>query len=66
MVGLKSLAYSYIKSITPKDLQTNRQALIDRLRRPGKDYIESVWGQKEERIVRLFTHLNFNLGIHSS
>ena len=66
VTSLKDLAYSYIKSATNEDLQTNRKALYNRLKRGGKDYIDDVWRRKEDRVVRYFTLLNFNLGCHSS
>ena len=64
--SLKDFAYAYIKSTTAEDLETHRTALYERLKQGGKDYIDQIWRQKEERVVRYYTRLNFNLGCHSS
>lgn len=66
IAGLKDLAYQYIRSTTQEDLEFNRQALVDKLKREGKDYIEGIWRHKEDRVVRYYTSLNFNLGCYSS
>jgi hypothetical protein len=66
VVGLKDLAYAYVKSETKEDLETNRKDLVDALKSLGKDYIEGIWRHKEDRVVRYYTLLNFNLGCHSS
>ena len=66
-VGLKDLAWAYIESETSEALKDNCQALIDRLEPAcGRDYIEGVWRHKEDRAVRYYTRLNFNLGCFSS
>ena len=65
-LGLKDLAYAYIKSTSLDDLETNRQALLNKLDPEMKDYINGIWRQKEDRVVRWYTMLNFNLGCHSS
>lgn len=66
ITGLKDLAWAYVKPETHDDFQDNRKALIDRLTPPGKAYIEGVWREKETRVVRYYTQLNFNLGCDSS
>jgi hypothetical protein len=66
VASLKDLAYSYIKSESAEDLETNRTALCNQLKKGAKEYIENNWRQKEPRVVRCHTRLNFNLGCHSS
>ena len=64
--SLKDFTYAYIKSTTSEDLKDNREALCERLKKGSKDYINDTWRPKEERVVRYYTRLNFNLGYHSS
>lgn len=64
--GLKNFAWAYIKSATMEDLESNRQALYNHLKAPARQYISEVWGPKECRVIRCYTRLFFNLGMHSS
>ena len=42
MESLKDYTYTYIKLITSKDLKDNREALYERLKKGGKDYINDT------------------------
>lgn len=63
---LKDFAYAYVKSTTKEDLETNCRTLIDRPKPGGKDYIEGIWRQKGNKVIRYFTYLKFNIGCHFS
>ena len=64
--ALKDFVWAYIQSETVEELEINREALCDRLKRDTKAYINEIWRPKEDRVVRCFTRLFFNLGCHSS
>ena len=64
--SLKDFAYTYIRSATEEELEDSREALVQRLKQGGKEYINDTWQPKEERVVRFDTRLIFNLECHSS
>jgi hypothetical protein len=59
------LTWNYIKSSTTEALETNRSALCDKLREEKIRYIYKNWVPKETKIIRCYTKLYANLGIHS-
>ncbi len=65
-LGLKTLAWSYIKSMTDAELQINRQKLLDTLRPEDRSYIIDNWKPKEFRTIHRYTKTYANLGSTSS
>ena len=55
MKALKDLIYTWIKSETIEDLNTNREALYNRLKAPYRNYINKEWRLKERRVIRFYT-----------
>jgi MULE transposase domain len=64
--GLKDLCWFYVESITLKDLDLNRQRLLDRLQPAEYAYIEDNWRDKEERVIAVYTRKYRNLGANAS
>jgi hypothetical protein len=62
MDTVKALTWTYVKSETLTDLETNRQALINFIKPKEKDYINDTWQPKEQRAIRCYTRLLRNLG----
>jgi hypothetical protein len=60
------LTWNYIKSSTTEALETNRLALCDELREEEVDYIRKNWVPKEAKIIRCYTKLYANLGVHGT
>lgn len=65
-IGLRGLAWNYIKSMTEREKRTSKQALLDRLQSRDRQYIEETWGPKEHRVLHLYTRFYPNLGSTSS
>lgn len=49
-----------------KDLDLNRQRLLDRLQPAEYAYIEDNWRDKEERVIAVYTRKYLNLGANAS
>lgn len=63
---LHYLTWKYIKSSITEVLETNRSALCDKLREEEVRYIRKNWMPKETKIIRYYTKLYANLGIHDT
>jgi hypothetical protein len=63
---LHNLTWNYIKSSTTETLETNRSALCDELKEDEVRYIRENWVPKEAKIIRYYTKLYANLGVHGT
>src|SRR5437764_1047237 len=66
VVGLKSLSWNYIKSITLDELKSNKKALLAVMRPHDRWYILTEWEPKEESFIWCYTKSYPNLGSTSS
>jgi hypothetical protein len=64
--GLEGMAWGYVKSMSLKDLESNRAYLVENLKPEDKQYILKNWQEREPRFIWYYTKSYPNLGSTSS